>query len=365
MDDPLLDARLAAARRAGIAWSASRRQASSWAVMARLEAPRWPRALAAVAASSAVVVVAGWGIYRGALAPAGPGMEGTAEAPLRVADGSSVVLDGASTVLRTAVETSNDVELELEAGGARFDVAKRPSRLFRVRAGDVTVQVIGTRFHVARQSAQTRVSVDRGRVLVTWPGGGSRELGVGEAGVFPPEAPVVAANPVRPEETGASARTSPGAAARAAGTRGHAGPALARASRADVQPAADGPGKLFARADAERAARRPEAAIVHLRELVRRFPDDAWAPAAAFTTGRLLLESLDRPGEAAAAFADARRLSRTGTLAEDALAREVEALARAGDAATARRRAELYRDLFPNGLRLRVVMRLGGLQAAP
>jgi hypothetical protein len=52
-------------------------------------------------------------------------------------------------------------------------------------------------------------------------------------------------------------------------------------------------------------------------------------------------------------------------LAEDALAREVEALARAGDAATARRRAELYRDLFPNGLRLRVVMRLGGLQAAP
>jgi hypothetical protein len=82
--------------------------------------------------------------------------------------------------------------------------------------------------------------------------------------------------------------------------------------------------------------------------------------------GRLLLDSLRRPREAAAAFADARALARgDGVLAEDALAREVEALHAAGDAAAARARAELYRSLFPHGLRLRMVERYGGLKAEP
>ena len=52
-------------------------------------------------------------------------------------------------------------------------------------------------------------------------------------------------------------------------------------------------------------------------------------------------------------------------LAEDALAREVEAWNAAGDGALARRRAELYRQTYPNGARLKTVLRLGGLDPAP
>jgi len=52
------------------------------------------------------------------------------------------------------------------------------------------------------------------------------------------------------------------------------------------------------------------------------------------------------------------------TLAEDALAREVEALAKAGDRDQARERAELYARLFPAGARRATVMRLAGLPSA-
>jgi transmembrane sensor len=141
------------------------------------------------------------------------------------------------------------------------------------------------------------------------------------------------------------------------------------AARAALRPAAAAPAGadvLFARADRARADGKPELAVATLRELGDRFPRDPRAGAAAFTSGRLLLESLHRPREAAAAFAEARALARgDGTLAEDALAREVEALHAAGDGATARARAELYRSLFPRGLRLHIVERYGGLKADP
>jgi hypothetical protein len=127
-----------------------------------------------------------------------------------------------------------------------------------------------------------------------------------------------------------------------------------------------GPEALFARADEARSAGKPALAVETLRELRARFPHDPHAGAAAFTMGRLLLESLRQPREAAHAFAEARALARgDSALAEDALAREVEALHVAGDTATARARAELYRSLFPHGMRLQIVERYGELKADP
>jgi transmembrane sensor len=100
--------------------------------------------------------------------------------------------------------------------------------------------------------------------------------------------------------------------------------------------------------------------------LIDRFPDDPHAPVAAFTIGRLLLESLGQPRQAAASFERARVLANGAPLAEDALAREVEAWASAGEPALAHRRAELYRQLYPNGARRGAVMRVGGLdKSAP
>jgi transmembrane sensor len=119
---------------------------------------------------------------------------------------------------------------------------------------------------------------------------------------------------------------------------------------------------LFARADRARKEGKAELAVAHLRTLIDRFPADPQAHVAAFTIGRLLLESLGEPRQAAASFEKARVLAKGAPLAEDALAREVEAWAAAGERVLARRRAELYRQLHPNGLRLNAVLRAGGIE---
>ena len=88
--------------------------------------------------------------------------------------------------------------------------------------------------------------------------------------------------------------------------------------------------------------------------------ESARAPLAAFTLGRLLLENLRQPADAARAFELARSLAGgSGALAEDALAREVEAWRAAGDANKATARAQRYQALYPNGTHTKQVLRAG------
>jgi transmembrane sensor len=348
-----------AARRATPPWSPARQQSVSWKMMKRIEDARRRRPLIAlslggVLAAAALLFV----VHRSppgrlpdAAAPTG---STTGALVSLLADGTRVVLDDASTVLRKTVEASDDVLFELDAGGARFEVAPRAARTFRVHAGEVTVQVIGTGFRMRRALGRCQVAVEHGRVMVSW-WGGSRELGAGEQATFPPEAPT--------NVSPADSASPPRAALSVPAPR-----KISRAKTPRSAPAAPsgGPDALFTRADAARAEGKPELAVMLLRDLRDRFPRDPHAAAAAFTTGRLLLDSLGRPREAAVAFADARALDTSGgTLAEDALAREVEALHAAGDHRAARARAEQYRSLYPHGLRLRMVERHGGLQAGP
>jgi transmembrane sensor len=89
--------------------------------------------------------------------------------------------------------------------------------------------------------------------------------------------------------------------------------------------------------------------------------DDARAPLAAFTLGGVLLQQLGRPREAEAAYAEARATTRSAALAQDALARQVEAAHRAGDDARARTLALEYLKLYPDGRRMHAVRRFGGL----
>ena len=79
---------------------------------------------------------------------------------------------------------------------------------------------------------------------------------------------------------------------------------------------------------------------------------------AAFTLGRLKLEELGKPSEAARAFEEARRLAPKGPLAEDALAREVEAWVKAGEADKASAAATEYKKRYPRGVRLEWVRSL-------
>jgi len=106
----------------------------------------------------------------------------------------------------------------------------------------------------------------------------------------------------------------------------------------------------------------PTEALAPLRRVVERHAKDPRAALAAFTLGRVLLDELGQPREGAGAFARARTLAPGGPLAEDALAREVEAMSRAGEVARARSLAVEYEATYPSGARLRAVRRHGGLE---
>jgi transmembrane sensor len=121
----------------------------------------------------------------------------------------------------------------------------------------------------------------------------------------------------------------------------------------------DETGDLLLAADALRLSGNPAAAVPYLERVVAAHAADPRSSLASFTLGRVLLDELGRPGEAADAFAHARAAG--GPLAEDALAREVEATSRAGDAARSRELAHEYQTVYPNGRRAKTVSKFGGL----
>jgi transmembrane sensor len=122
----------------------------------------------------------------------------------------------------------------------------------------------------------------------------------------------------------------------------------------------DEPAELLLAADVARLSRHPEEALAPLGRILEAHAADPRAPLAAFTLGRVLLDDLGRPREAAAAFERSRALAPAAPLAEDAFARQVEALSRA-QSADARALAGAFERQYPASPRLRAVRRFGGL----
>lgn len=141
------------------------------------------------------------------------------------------------------------------------------------------------------------------------------------------------------------------------------GPPAAAAHRAPplLREREAGPGELLLLADVARLSHHPADAVAPLSRLLREHPADPRAPLAAFTLGRVLLDELGRPREAAQSFLRAQELDPAGPLSQDALAREVEAWSRAGEGASARARALQYLQKYPAGRRLRSVRHFGEL----
>jgi len=351
-------------------------------------------------------------VERAVRSPAGaapPPSERAAARAVRLQDGSVAIPmdDGTELTLRESSERR--VAIDLERGRGRFEVTPRGGRTFSVRAGAVSVTVLGTIFTVERIADRIGVGVERGRVLVDW-GTGSTRLGAGESGWFPPllvdprsaQRPAHAARSLAaaPPSRATVAGTSAGAAAAAEPSEA-AEPSQAAIAALPAPPSVGGaaaiepspeprtsasplplagaaePGSasapndrstadtmeaLLAAADAARLAGRATEATARLRRAVTLHPTDGRAPLAAFTLGRMLLVKLGAPREAAAAFAQARHLAPEGPLAEDALAREVEAWAGASDRAQAHDRAAEYLRRYPAGRRVRTVRAFGGLE---
>lgn len=306
---------------------------------------------------------------------------------LQLADGSEVWLHDARAQVRVDEVTPARVALELQAGQARFDVQHREDRRFRVRSGSVTVEVLGTAFELQREAARTRVIVLRGRVGVEWPGGRT-ELAAGEAGWFPrtddarsrsgtARRGARAAAPPPASEAGSLQPAAAHPNGKVSGRKPAALPSAKTwrdpAEQGDfdhayelllgsAHPVADDVEELLLAADTARLSGHPDAALPFLRRVIERHSGDSRAPLAAFTLGGVLMQQLGEPREAEAAYARARELSLNASLAEDALARQVEAAHRAGDATRARQLAREYLDQYPSGRRVHAVQRFGGLE---
>jgi hypothetical protein len=285
----------------------------------------------AVASLSAGLALAGVVLGLGVHAPAPPvaarvngarAEPGAASRSLRFDDGSGVSPLDARARPIVELAARDRLELRLEGGPARFDIAEAPARAFVVRCARVEVKLLPGRFVLTPRGDDVRVTVERGRAEVVWPSG-RRSVEQGTSTWFPPR------------DVGAPAA---------------------------LGPVERSPEALMVAAEAARQAGHPAEAARELRRLLREHVADARAPVAAFTLGRILLAELERPGEAAEAFALCRRLAPGGTLAPDALAREAEASARVGDATRARRLAEEYLARYPVGPHAAAVRRSGGLE---
>lgn len=265
---------------------------------------------------------------------------------LSLRDGSIATPLDASSVLAVREDSLGRVALALDRGRARFEVAPRPERPFVVHMGEVTVTVVGTVFTVERVADRIGVTVERGSVRVDWKVG-EQTLHAGDSGWFPPvqirmppEPP--AAHPARTRQAHVAARQEN----------------VGETSVAPAPSAED----LLAAADTARSAGRSAESARLLGRLLHEHRDDARAPLAAFTLGRILLMELARPREAALAFADVRALAPAGPFAEDALAREAEAWNKAGEAGKAGARAREYLRLYPHGRRAGALKGLAGIE---
>jgi transmembrane sensor len=276
---------------------------------------------------------------------------------VQLPDGSRIELAERGSQIRRKLVSQRRIEVEVLAGSASFDVTPNPDRVFRVESGPVGVEVLGTAFTVQRLRDGALVSVQRGHVRVTWDGG-ETDLTAGSSGRFPPPPGVKEPDPASVVLDGVPAPKKtlerPMRSTQEKTATNHpAGP--------ESNEGTDEVSKLMYLADAARAGSEPARAIKPLQQVVENYPTDPVAPVAAFTLGRVML-SLNEPRKAAEAFAKARQLDPAGALAEDALAREIECWAKAGDQDAAEERAKVFLKFYPTSPRAEAVRSWGGLE---
>lgn len=376
MSDPTVDKHIESARRElrRHAWTPQRVEAA-WRELEERRRTDAPLRRAAAFAGTALAVaamcaltIAGWRWLRSESTARTVGGDASGLQRLALGDETEVRFDQQARI-EVREQSESRVVVVLKSGTGHFRVRHDPRRVFRVQAGEVAVEDLGTAFDVAHEPGSVRVSVEEGSVSVSYPEvGGLKKatLRAGDSGVYPSVSPRPSAGPSQPTELpptppSSSDRSSDGpgdwrALARA-GKHGRAYELLAAGNMQDVR---DEPGDLLLASDAARRSNHPAEAAKLLRKLLTGYEKDPRAPAAAFTLGWLLMSDLGRPRDAAAAFARAEALAPRGNLAEDAIARSVEAWHRAGERSRAAAGVERYRKAYPRGRHLGMLERLVG-----
>jgi transmembrane sensor len=331
------------------------------------------RRLGLLAAAAAACLAAGLWLA----APSSPSQEPSAEQAsndesrrrLELPDGSTLAL-AEHTDARVVALDAREVRVRLLRGSVECEVVHDPERRFVVEVGRVEVVVKGTLFTVSSGVRSSRaasdmeaetpeeqlaVSVERGLVEVRHPpdrvlallGAGQRWSSDGRSS--PATAPLEVEAPPALESKPKPEAPAPPAAARPR----RAAPLEQRSSSAS---------RLFEQADAARISGRTQQAAAAFDELRRRYPTDARAGYAAFMLGRIRLDTLDDADGAAEAFAFAIAHPSGGLFLEDAKARHVEALDRAGRRDECRAARERFLKEHPGALRADSVAQRCGMR---
>jgi transmembrane sensor len=295
---------------------------------------------------------------------------------VRLDDGSRITLEPGAEA-QVLENTDRSFVTMLRKGKTRFDVRPGGPRRWSVECSLATIEVVGTAFTVTRTERQVRVEVHKGIVLVRGERVPERvqRLTAGqhlELTEEPPRAaapspepepepePVQAPAPVAPPPPPVTAPRAQAESWRAAAAKGDHASAYARLGdaglRREARQARD-IDTLLMLADVARQSGHPQQAAQLLEQAMREHPKDSRAGLAAFTLGRLELETLGKPARAAQAFARVIALGEPRSLQEDAHARLVQAHARAGAWEEAREAAARYEQLYPQGYRLQDVRR--------
>lgn len=306
---------------------------------------------------------------------------------IELGDGSRAVGPGSGALILVS-ETDSQVSFTLESGKAWFDVKPSDERRVEVVVDDVRVNVSGTEFVVEVVGDFVHVWVHRGEAEVHSPEGVD-SLGEGEERRFPSknsaeESPkrvrILTDTKRSTREKIPSSERSRTDKSRLNKGKSHDSDVLDThppskvepkmssdtveetlgkpeiddsASDKRVQSRTQSPvstvASLWDRADKARRQGKDKEAAKALATLVNEHANDPRAALAAFTLGRVLVNSNRQHSTAARAFAKARKLSPGGPLAEDALFREIEAWYAAKDMRRVKSRSSKYVRLFPTG----------------
>lgn len=276
---------------------------------------------------------------------------GPAASELSLSDGSRIEL-GENSELQVLDNDSTSFTSALRRGRGSFEVKPGGGRRWRIEAGKVQVEVVGTGFVVERRERETLVVVRHGTVLVR---GESVPDGVQK---------LVAGQQLRVSNESSSAARAPAAPAAAGVSSGSGSPAaLETHAVAAAEPSVSAGRKSSLQlADEQRRHGDIAGAIQTLRAVAGQSQTGSERSIAAFTLGKLLLDATGQPAEAARAFRACLKSSPPASVAEDALARLVEAEARLGNASAAHAHALDYERRYPAGRRLTDVQRWGKLR---
>lgn len=274
--------------------------------------------------------------------------EGDASRALLV-DGSEVSLSPATRLEVAEADEESDVEVVLARGAATFEVTRNPRRTFTVRAGEVRVVVVGTRFSVVRgPEGAARVQVERGIVEVHR-GGETTRLTAGQSWneeavtnvESESENEIVTAD--LPADVDIEAQDTLVPTPVSHPTDAHAAP--------DARV-------LF---ESARAARRDGDAAEAERLyalLLAQHPRDPRAGVVAFELGRLRMDVLGDDEGALAPLARSIRGRAAASYREDAMARMAVAEDRLGHARACATARDAYVAEFPTGVHTAVVSAL-------